>query len=247
VVIVAGLLLPGASDGGFAGRVVWLFLLAPLVQLAGFHFFSLGRGHGMLPVADRGELPTAIGWHGVSAAGGMTTQFLLRSALAAAPTGTLSAFTLVLRVAETLRAVFVDSWVASRLKRWTTEGAARAVSAVTRLLPAPAAAGLALAGLAVALVPAGPRASLLAPAAIVVLVGLYPLVVYRVGWQALNTSGRPTRALARVAALEAVIAALLGAVLMVPRMPVAVLSWLAYVARPAAGVRIVAAPTEGDR
>lgn len=245
VVIVAGLLLPAGTDALFAGRVVLLFLVAPLVQLAGFHLVGRHADVRDDAVAAPSDLAGAIGWHGVAAAGGMGTQFVIRSALTALP-GTLSAFTLMLRITETVRAVFVDSWVASRVQRWTREGAAGAVRAASRLLAWPAAIGLVIAGLGIALLWPGADGSLLAPAAVVVVAGVYPLVVYRVGWQALNTSGRPGPVLVRVAALEWAVLGLGMLVAALRIQPVALLPWLAYVVRPAAGLRLIAARVPED-
>jgi hypothetical protein len=241
VVIVAGLLWPAPTDVAFAARVVFLFAVAPLVQLAGF--LLLGRGSARAEAglgAGAAEVSAAIGWHGVAAAGTMGTQFVIRAALTAYP-GTLSAFTLMLRITETIRAVFVDSWVASRVQEWTRVGAAGAVAAAARLLSWRGAAVVTVLGLLLALAWPGADGTLLAPPAVVVAAGIYPVVVYRVGWQAVNTSTRPGSALPRVAAMEWGIAALgwLAAALAVQ--PVALLPWLAYVVRPVAGARIIAA------
>lgn len=103
-----------------------------------------------------------------------------------------------------------------------------------------------LAGLLLAWYWPGEDGTLLAPAATVVVIGLYPVVVFRVGWQALNTTGRPGAVLVRVAMLEWAVAAAGVLAVFFSVQPVALLPWLAYVVRPAAGVRLMSASAGGE-
>ncbi len=239
ILILGGLLLPAANESAFAGRVVVLFLVAPVVQLV---LFGLLRRHGQttaaVPPASARDALATMGWHGVSAGAAMGTQYAIRSVLAGAVPGTLSAFVLALRAIETIRAVFVDTYVASRLRKWTESRVATPLPTARRMLSPGLAAFLVATGLVLALRWPGQPGTLLDPSAVVLVVGLYPLLVYRVAWQALNTNASPVRATARVAGVELAVFGLAGVAAALPGLPVALMPWLAYVVRPVAGFAV---------
>jgi hypothetical protein len=239
ILIVAGVLIPASSDTAFAGRVVMLFLAAPLVQLVLFRFlFKPGSRDAEEPEATARDARVTMGWHGASACGAMGTQYAIRAALATAVPGTLSAFVLALRAIETVRAVFIDTYVASRLRKWTEDLAPSPRETARRMLPRPLGLLMVAAGLAIAVWWPGTRGTLLDPSAIVLLAGLYPMLVYRVFWQALNTNARPVHATARVAAVELAVFLLVSAGALIPALPMALLPWLAYVVRPVGGLAV---------
>jgi hypothetical protein len=244
VLIVLGLLVPAAAPEAFSARVVGLFLLAPLVQLIALGLLFLSGERASLEPAPRvSEAMPPVLWHVAGAAGTQATQLFLRTALLAAPAGTLSAFVLVLRATETIRAVFVDSYIASRVRRW----------ADGERTSSPVMDGRWLGSLPLALVTAGgllialwrPRGNgppgLVSPAALVLVLGTYLILALRVRYQSLNTRARPLPLVKRMAGLELICAASVGLMSAVSWVPIAMLPWAVYVAKPAAGLRLLAA------
>ena len=238
VLMVAALLIRSSSDEAFAGRVVALFLIAPLLQLVLFRLLlPKGARNETGPAATVRDAMTTMGWHGVAAIGGMGTQYVIRTALSTGIPGTLSAFVLVLRGIDTIRAVFVETFVSSRLRKWA-EGRTSAAAHARRLLPPVLAALILVAGLALVLFWKGLPGTLLDPAAVVLVFGLYPLLLYRVVWQSMNTNARPVRATIRAAGVEVGVLGLTAIGTLIPVIPAAVLSWVAYVVRPIAGLTV---------
>jgi hypothetical protein len=242
VLIVAGLLLPADSDTAFAERVVYLFLAAPVLQLVLLGLLRGAKDPDAVAAAGIAEGLRPVGWHAVSAGGTMATQFFIRSAvIGGGPAGALSAFVVALRATETLRAVFVDTYIASRLRRWS-EGRrdtsalvdGRWLSGGVILLVVATALGVALAW------PWAPG-SYADPSAVVLLLGLYLVLALRVRYQERNVAAQPLAVVRRIAGLEVGTAAAVGVAAALPLLPLAVLPWLAYVVKPAIGLRLVAA------
>lgn len=255
ILIVAGLLLPARDDQAFAERVVFLFLAAPVVQLVLLGLLAR-RGE---PARNRGgeagaaEAVGPIGWHAVAALGGMGTQYVIRSAALGAGPGALTVFAVALRVSDTIRAVLIDTYIASRIRRWA-EGRRNTSALVDgRWLGSGLIALVGAAGLAVALFWPQPVRSetavtlanaiaiLLDPVALVLLVGLYFVLALRVRYQERNVAAQPLTMVRRIAGLEAGTALMVGAAALIGGLPLALLVWMAYVARPAFGLRLVAA------
>lgn len=239
ILIVIGLLLPGATSDAFAGRVVVLFLLAPLLQLAVLLVlsgFGERRELAQAPTVREGLRP--IAWHATGAMGGQASQFFLRRVLLLSPPGTLSGFALVLRGADTLRAVFVDTYIAVRVRR-SASGTLPTNSALDGRWLNPVALGLVvLLAAALVFIWQGPSPSFLSPAAVMVVIGTYLALALRVRYQEMNTSSLPLSIMRRMAGLE-IGSALLAGLLSVLALPAALFAWLIYVAKPAAGLRIL--------
>jgi hypothetical protein len=246
IFISAGLLLPAASDESFAARVIGLFLLAPIVQLSALAILSRFGDHPPVapaPTVRDGLRPVV--WHAVGAGGGQAAQLFLRTALLAAPAGTLAAFVLVLRVTDTIRAVFVDTYIASHIRRWAA-GERTANPAVDGRWLSPALLlALVLAGLLVSVFWVGRQATLLTPATVVLLLGTYLVLALRVRYQSLNTSAQPLQFVRRMAGLELSTAAVTGVLGYIPGLPVALLPWMVYLTKPAAGLCIIPAQASG--
>jgi hypothetical protein len=242
VLIVAGLLIPAESDAVFAERVVYLFLAAPVLQLA---LLALLRGTKDPNVADAAGVVEGlrpVGWHAVSAGGTMATQFFIRSAIiGGGPAGALSAFVVALRATEALRGVFVDTYIASKLRRWS-EGS-RQTSAVVdgRWLSGGMIIAVVVGALVVALAWPWAPGTYADPSAVVLLLGLYLVLALRVRYQERNVAAQPLAVVRRIAGLEVGTAAAVGLTAAFPIVPLAVLPWLAYVLKPAIGLRMVAA------
>jgi hypothetical protein len=240
IFMVAGLLLPAGSDAEFASRVIGLFLLAPVLQLAALAVLRRFGDHPILappPTVADGLRPMA--WHGVGAVGGQAGQFFLRTALAAAPTGTLTAFNLVLRATDTLRAIFVDTYIASRVRRWASGERTTSSLVDGRWLTPAVLALVAGAALVLAVFWAG-AGRWLSPASAMLLIGAYLVLALRVRYQSLNTSAQPIQLVRRMAGVEVAGAAVVGMLGAIPGAPIAMLPWTLYVAKPAVGLRLVA-------
>lgn len=242
VLIVAGMLLPAESDTVFAERVIYLFFATPVLQLA---LLALLRGARDPEVAGAVRVTEGlrpVGWHAAGAAGTMATQFFIRSAvIGGGPAGALTAFVVALRATETLRAVLVDTYIASKIQRWS-EGR-RETSAVIdgRWLTSGLILLVVVAGLGVALAWPWPPGTYADPSAVVLLLGLYLVLALRVRYQERNVSAQPLGVVRRIAGLEVGTAAVVGLVAALPVVPLAVLPWLAYVLKPAIGLGMVAA------
>ena len=240
--IFVGLLLPASSDAAFAERAVYLFLIAPVLQLLLLAVIKGARdahAAGVVSVAD-GLRP--VSWHAASAAGSMATQFLIRSAvIAGGPAGALTMFVLALKATETLRAVFVDTYIASKIRGWS-EGR-RQTSAVVdgRWLSGGMIIAVVVVGLVVALAWPWAPGTYADPSAAVLLLGLYLVLALRVRYQERNVAAQPLGVVRRIAGLELGTAAAVGLVAALPVVPLAVLPWLAYVLKAAIGLRLVAA------
>jgi hypothetical protein len=245
IFMVAGLLLPAESDQAFAARVVGLFLLAPLLQLAALAFLTRFGDHAELapsPSVADGLRPMV--WHAVGAAGGQGSQLFLRTALAAAPTGTLTAFTMTLRVTETIRAIFVDTYIASRVRRWATGERSTSPAIDGRWLTPAALVGGTGGALLLAVAWSG-SGRWLSPASAMLLIGAYLVLALRVRYQSLNTSAQPIGLVKRMAGLELIAATAVG-VLSLVSLPLASLPWVVYVAKPAAGLGLIASHPDSE-
>jgi len=242
IFISAGLLLPAATDQSFAARVIGLFLLAPIVQLAALAVLSRFGDRPLLappPTVREGLRPVL--WHAVGAGGGQASQLFLRTALLAGPGGTLAAFVLALRVTDTIRAVFVDTYIASRIRRWAA-GERTANPAVDGRWLGPAyLTSLVLAGLMISIFWKGRPGTLLNPATAVLLLGTYLVLALRVRYQSLNTSAQPLHLVRKIAGLELLTAAFTGLLGYLPGVPRALPAWMVYLAKPAAGLTVIPA------
>jgi hypothetical protein len=249
IVMVAVLLLPAPSDQVFAARVVGLFLVAPLLQLAALAVLDRFGDHPELqPPPSTSEGLRPIAWHAVGAAGGQASQLLIRTALLAGPPGALSGFTTVLRVTDTLRAIFVDTYIASRVRRWAAGERSTSPLVDGRWLTTAALTVICIAGLLVALTWKGMHGTLgklLAPGPLMVVLGAYLVLALRVRYQSLNTSAQPVPLVKRMAGIEIGSAATVGILSLLAGVPVAALLWVVYVARPAAGLALVSIPIGG--
>jgi len=239
IFMVAALLLPARSDEAFAARVVGLFLLAPVLQLVALALLRRFGDHPPLASATTaadGLRP--IAWHVAGAAGGQAAQFFMRTALLAAPVGTLTAFSMTLRVTESLRAIFVDSYIASRVRGWA--GGERSTSPLIdgRRLPAGALGAVAGTALLIAIFWSG-SGRWISPTSAMLVIGAYLVLAFRVRYQSLNTSAQPMELVKRIMGLESVAAAGVGVLSLVPGAPLAILPWLVYVAKPSVGLQLL--------
>jgi len=150
----------------------------------------------------------------------------------------------VLRVTETIRAVFVDTYIASRIRRWAS-GEKTSDGILDGRWLGPAALGCVVAaGLVVALVwPALPGTW---PASLELVLGTYLVLALRVRYQSLNTGSQPVRFNRRIAGTEMVAALLAFIFARITGSPVALLAWVIYVAKPAAGLGVLSRAEPGS-
>jgi hypothetical protein len=154
----------------------------------------------------------------------------------------------VLRVTDTLRAIFVDTYIASRVRRWAAGERSTSPLVDGRWLTTAALTVICIAGLLVALTWKGMHGTLgklLAPGPLMVVLGAYLVLALRVRYQSLNTSAQPVPLVKRMAGIEIGSAATVGILSLLAGVPVAALLWVVYVARPAAGLALVSIPIGG--
>ena len=246
IVMVVALLLPARSDEAFAARVVGLFLMAPLLQLVALALLRRFGDHPPLtPAATAADGLRPIAWHAAGAAGGQAAQLFMRTALLAAPEGTLTAFAMTLRVTESLRAIFVDSYIASRVRGWAAGERTTSSLVDGRRLTAGALSAVAGAGLLIAVFWTS-SGRWISPTSAMLVMGAYLVLALRVRYQSLNTSAQPMGLVKRITVLEIAAAAGVGVLSLVPGAPLATLPWLVYVAKPAVGLQLVSSRTEGE-
>jgi hypothetical protein len=246
VLMVAVLLLPAPSAEAFATRVVVLFLAAPLTQLLALAALRRFGDHPPLdPVPSVAEGLGPIAWHSVGAAGGQVAQVFLRTALRAGPPGTLTAFSMTLRVTDTLRAIFVDTYIASRVRRWAAGERSNSPVIDGRWLGGGALAAVSAGALIVALAWSG-SSRWFTPEAAMLVIGMYLVLALRVRYQSLNTSAQPLLLVRRMAGVELATALVVGILSIVPGAPLALLPWAMYVAKPALGLKVASSPAAGE-
>ncbi len=230
----------GGASPWLVPGVVLLFLAAPLLQLA-----ALGILAGRLEEIPQ-RAPESIGaeggrlaLHGAGAVGAQGAQYLVRTALLAAAPGALTAFSLSLRVLETVRAILVDTFIATQIRTWAGGKGAVPALPLRWLLRNGPLAGLVVAG---ALVVWGTRDAtgpMLAAIAALLLIGMYPSVAVRIGYALANTALAPLGLITGYALIE--LAALAGVWVLkdlihgLPLGPV----WLVYVLKPAVSLGVL--------
>jgi hypothetical protein len=134
--------------------------------------------------------------------------------------------------------VFIDSYIASRVRRWTRGDRSTSAMVDARWLSPAALTAVTAAALIVALGWRGRTDTLVSAATAMLVAGSYFVLALRVRYQSLNTKAQPLRAVRRIAALELGSAGVVG-VLASLTVPLALLPWTAYVAKPAASLALL--------
>lgn len=233
VMIFGGVALALATDGAaFIRVVVWLFLAAPVLQLAlllALKTTPQDRGEGAGVVAGMGQ----IGLHGLGTVGAQAGQVLIRTSLATLAPGMLTIFVLLSRAVDTIRAVLLDTFIGARLAEWSAgRGAVPALLDPGRL-PMALLMGILVvtAGATVgAHAASGPVA--VAPWLVVILLpGAWLAFVQRAGYFHLNARATPTALILRLGMVDVLVAAGLAVATLVAGVPAMALVWCFYVAR----------------
>jgi hypothetical protein len=235
LILIGTLLIWSLSNAGFIAGMVGLFLIAPAVQVTALLLMRPGVAPVETATAETADWRRSLAPHAVAAAGQQGGQAAVRTALAGAHPGTLAMFALLARVIDSVRAIFLDTFIGSRLAGW-----AAGKSHIPAMLD-PGGAGplrfgvvsvTSLAGLV--LVWNRPVGVLLAFGLLLILgAGAMLLFSVRIAMFAWNARGTPVELNWRLAAVDATtaLAALTGWKFMPGYVPVVI--WLVFVLRPA--------------
>lgn len=236
VLIFAGVLIASGLDTpAFVRTVVVLFLAAPVLQVSLLLALRAEAGStasgGMGADLRRGL--AQMGLHGVGAAGTQAGQILIRTALAGQAAGMLTAFVLLTRAVDTLRAILLETLIGARLADWAA-GRGR----VPRLLdPVHLAPGVlwglvALSGAAAVAGSGADGVGAFAPwLALILLPGAWLAFLQRAGYFFLNATGVPQRLILRLGLVDAGVAALLALATGLAGFAPLLLVWLFFVVR----------------
>jgi hypothetical protein len=106
------------GEQGFVAGVVGLFLLAPVLQAVALLLMRPGTVPPVPPVDDAISWRRSMAPHAVAAGAQQAGQAIVRTALAGALPGTLALFALMARVTDSIRGIFLDTFIGSRLAGW---------------------------------------------------------------------------------------------------------------------------------
>jgi hypothetical protein len=213
--------------------VVSLFCLAPIFQITALTFMRNVRAY-QPPGRSKGETMTGLhnlGMHSLSAVGSQGAQIVIRTGFAHSGSGALTIFSLVIRVFDTLRAVFVDSLIGSRMAAWARGDRHIPALLDPRRVRKPGFVVLAVMTLAVALVPSHENIQLAAQLAIVLGVSLWLSSMFRLLYYFVNSTVAPRRLIVRLGAVDIFSAMLLAAAVNAASARGAILVWVFYIAR----------------
>ncbi len=233
ILIIGVFLVPALTSYSLSDAIVYLYMIVPAVQVMLF---------AMMP-----ELPnapkrtgdrTATVWsglkqlllHSTSAGGSQLGQFALRTSLAGTVVGSLSIVSFLVRIYDTVRVIFVDSFVGSRVAAWTTGGAHVPTLLDARHHATPLAIISALA-LVAGLAPASGLVATTAISLAILSVALYAASSLRVMYSFVNTVDQPARLVAVVGAADIAVGAVAVGMALVPSLPRLALLWTLYVGR----------------
>lgn len=239
-VIIAGIVVIHATTSlSLTSTIVALFLASPLAQMVGLVMLRAkrdGAAGGLVPLRDGMQ---RVGSHAMSSVGAQAGQIVIRTLLPSAGPGLLTVFALLVRIADTVRSVFIDSFIGSRVAAWAT-----GVRRIPRLLdqqhlPRTAIVAILLVTTAVSM----PRVdSLMAfgvQVAVLLAVGLYLGSLMRVAYYYLNSHGNPRRLIIGIGGLDLAAAAAAGALAALGLSRLSIIIGLFYVLRPLAQVLLV--------
>jgi len=213
ILIFVGLVIVRLTGGDVVTGVLWLFASAPFLQIIALACIRpiAGQAPANAGGSARAALSDGFGalaLHSTSAVGTQVGQVLIRGGLSMAAPGALSLYAILARVFDTARAVFVDSFIGSRIAGW-----AAGRSAIPRLLnpaapPAPLFIGVAIAAVLGVQMVGGGRIELALAYVLLLAAGFYMSSIARVGYYFRNAVGMPRRLVAAFGAADGVLALL---------------------------------------
>jgi len=225
------------SSGAFIKVIVLLFLSAPVLQIG----ILLAAGARFLAPSERRERSwigpgsRQLGLHALQAVGMQWGQVLIRTGLSAASPGSLALFSIIARSVDAVRAVFVDSYIGSRVSSW----AARREGVPTlldpqRYTPVTLIAICALtAALTLVMSPGTVGMGSAAWYSAILILGAYLQFAGRVGYFFVNSYSSPSALILRSSGLNIALAGLMASLQAVWVGAILWLIWIFYVARAA--------------
>lgn len=233
ILIIGVVLVPALTSYSLADAIVYLYMVVPAVQVVSFWLMP------ELPTAPKptGSSDSSV-WsglkqlllHSTSAGGSMLGQFALRTTLTGATVGSLSIVSLLVRIYDTVRVIFVDSFVGSRVVAWTTGGAHVPTLLDARRHAMPLAV-VSAAALAAALFPSSGLVATSTISLGILMVALYAASSLRVLYSFVNTIDQPARLVAVVGAADIAVGLAAVGMAFVPSLPRLALLWTLYVGR----------------
>ncbi len=233
VLIIGVFAVPALTKISLSDTIIYVYAVVPALQMLFFLLMPLREGAPVTPrhapMAIRAGLKNLLS-HSTSAGGSQLGQFALRTTLNGATVGSLTLVSFLIRIYDTLRVIFVDSFVGSRVAGWTT-----GESHVPRMLDARHHAVPLLAVSALALVSGfAPVTSAQATAAValgILLVALYAASSLRVLYSFVNTVTTPGRLIIAVGLADVTIGLAAAGMAFIPSLPRLLILWLLYVGR----------------
>lgn len=233
VLIIGVFAVPALTGISLPDTIVYVYAIVPALQIIAFLLMPLRADAPVAPA----HAPMAIGEglrnllsHSTSAGGSQLGQFALRTTLSGATVGSLTLVSFLIRIYDTLRVIFVDSFVGSRVAGWTSgeSHVPRLLDARLHAVPLLAASGIALLS---GLVPVSGAVSTSIVSLGILLVALYAASSLRVLYSFVNTVTTPGRLIVMVGLADVAVGLAAAGMAFVPGLPRLLLLWLLYVGR----------------
>jgi hypothetical protein len=233
VLIVAVFAVPALSSISLPDTIIYVYAIVPALQMVAFLLMPLREGAPTTP----DHAPMAIGAglknllsHSTSAGGSQLGQFALRTTLSGATVGSLTLVSFLIRIYDTLRVIFVDSFVGSRVAGWTSgeSHVPRLLDARHHVVPLLAISAVALAG---GFIPVTGAQATAGVAFGILLVALYAASSLRVLYSFVNTVTTPRRLIVLVGIADLAVGLTAFGMAQVAWLPRLVMLWLLYVGR----------------
>ena len=233
VLIIGVFAVPALTSISLPETIIYVYALVPALQIIAFLLMPLREGAPVPP----DHAPMAIGAglknllsHSTSAGGSQLGQFALRTTLNGAAVGSLTLVSFLIRIYDTLRVIFVDSFVGSRVAGWTSgeSHVPRMLDARHHLVPLLAVSALALVS---GFAPVTSAQGTAAVALGILLVALYAASSLRVLYSFVNTVTTPGRLILWVGMADVAVGFGAYGMAQTSWLPRLVMLWLLYVGR----------------
>jgi hypothetical protein len=233
VLIIGVFAVPALTTISLADTIIYVYAVVPALQIIAFLLMPLRAGAPTTP----DHAPMAIGAglknllsHSTSAGGSQLGQFALRTTLSGATVGSLTLVSFLIRIYDTLRVIFVDSFVGSRVAGWTSgeSHVPRLLDARHHVVPLLAISTLALVA---GWIPVTSAQATAGVALGILLVALYAASSLRVMYSFVNTITTPGRLIVAVGLADVAVGLAAAGMAFVPWLPRLALLWILYVGR----------------
>jgi hypothetical protein len=233
VLIVSVFAVPALTKITLPETIIYVYAIVPALQLVAFLLMPLREGAPVAPA----HAPMAIGAglknllsHSTSAGGSQLGQFALRTTLNGATVGSLTLVSFLIRIYDTLRVIFVDSFVGSRVAGWTAgeTHVPRMLDARHHAVPLVVISALALLA---GWIPVTTAQATAGVALGILLVALYAASSLRVMYSFVNTITTPGRLIVAVGLADVAVGLCAAGMAFVPWLPRLVMLWVLYIGR----------------